>query len=189
MTDPRVLFFGVSAGERGGHFLRAPGALRHASESVLRRLLPPSIEYFDGAWCWPVPRTLEQLRRPNLSGSEAQGRGFVHYRDGWTIVSWWDRSADTRGGCCAVFLVEGRHRWAEAIAHARQVFPRELARMEAHYPVALAGADLPADGPVDAAEAFLADFRGGFRALHPEVQECVRALLRRELAAPLLEES
>lgn len=166
---PRVLFFGVRSGTGAGHCLVTPTA--HADE----RSLPPPLRRLDGVWCYPTPRTPEQSRNSwRDRGPQEQGRGFIHYVDGWTVISWWDRSEDRRGGCCAVFLIEARCGWADALAAARAAFPREVARMEAAYPIALAGADLPPDGVADAAEAFVATFR----ALHPDVQARALHLLR-----------
>ena len=167
-----VLFFGVRAGSRAGHYLTAPNG--YAGESELLRDLPAALRRIDSVWCWPVPRTPEEVGNPQYGRDETEGRGFVHYVDGWTVIAWWDRSADARGGCNAAFLVRGRHVWTDALTLARAAFPSELARMEAHYTIGLAGADLPPDGTASAAAAFVETFR----ALHPDVQTAVRGILR-----------
>lgn len=166
----RVLFFGVLSGTGAGHYLYDPRG--HCEE---RRALPPALQRLDGVWCFPVPRTPEECRFGTpRTVDQTEGRGHIHYVDGWTVVSWWDRSEDWRRGCCAVFLIEGRHMWADALVAAREAFPREVARMDAAYSIGLAGADLPPDGTADAAHAFVATFR----ALHPDVQAAVLRLLR-----------
>jgi len=169
----RVLFFGVRAGERAGHYLIAPNG--HERSCDLEAMLPAPLRRLDGVWCWPTPRTVEQVRNGwRDRDPQEQGRGFIHYVDGWTVVSWWDRSGDPRGGCCAAFLVEGRHPWTEALPLARAAFPREFARMGSAYSIGLAGHDLVSDADADAAEALVAQFR----ALHPDVRARVLRLLR-----------
>lgn len=152
MNDNDVVFYGVRTGDRFGHYFWLPSGRQLPNSAIP---LPPAlIEVWpDGRWCWPVPRTREELRR-RVPGDnpEIQGRAYIHAAEGWTILSWWDRSEDQRGGCCAVFFVRGYHRWSEALRRAREAFPGAFARMEVAYPVELAGADLP-DPEVDAAAA------------------------------------
>lgn len=168
----RVLFFGVRAGERAGHYLIAPDG---ESRRDIEATLPAPLRRLDGVWCFPKPRTSDECRygTPHTS-DQTQGRGFVHYVDGWTVISWWDRSGDPRGGCCAAFLIEGRHPWSEALSLARTAFPREFARMKSAYSIDLAGHDLASDADADAAEALVAQFRS----LHPDVRARVLRLLR-----------
>lgn len=113
-----------------------------------------------------------------MGADDVQGRGFVHYAHGWTILSWWDRSGDRRRASCAVFFVRGYHRWTEALRLAREAFPRELARMEAAYDIGLAGTDLPdpGDDPAAAVEAVVGREVERLRALPPEI---LAAVLRR----------
>lgn len=176
----RVLFFGVRAGERAGHYLHASGG--YVAEHKLEALLPEPLRRLDGVWCHPRPMTREEIRSGAYArGDDTQGRAYIHHVEGWTVVSWWDRSADPRGGCCAAFAAEGRRPFAHMLAFARANFPREMARMEAAYPVALAGADLATDSDDAAADAFLVTFE----TLHPTVQSLVLQRLRtRRLETP-----
>ena len=177
MSNPRVLFFGVASGTGAGHYLRDPSyrLLREAA------VLPPALHRIDSVWTRERPRTVEEARnRGTYYGErapETQGCAFIHYVSGWTIVAWWDRSEDKRGGCNANFLAEGRFGFATMIDLARKVFPREMRRMEAAYPITLAGPDLPVDDVEDAACAFVASLD----ALHPSVRDAVWAILRGRL--------
>lgn len=178
MSD--VVFFGVKTGAGAGHYFHAPAGAAWGSESdcpLPRQLMRhPSP---DTRWCFATPRTLEQMRCGVPRGADdTQGRGFIHYAHGWTIISWWDRSEDQRGGCNAVFFVRGYHQWTEALRRAREAFPREIARMEAAYSIGLAGADLPdpGDDPAAAVEAVVSREIERLRALPPDI---LAAVLRR----------
>lgn len=176
MTFP-VLFFGVRTCACAGHYLHAPGVYVPMHE--LEQSLPEALRRLDGVWCYPTPRTLEQVRNRlyEYGKREDEGRAYIHDVAGWTIVSWWDRSEDPRGGCNAAFLAPGRKAFAQMLALAREHFPREMRRMESAYAVALAGGDLAPNGDGDAAEAFLA----AFHALHPAVQTIVARRIRSEV--------
>lgn len=173
-TPPRVYFFGVGHPHAAGHHLYdAPG--RWAPEAA-RRGLPKALAHLDSVWCRgerPAPPSMPVA----VNDPQVEGRAFIHYVDGWTVLAWWDRSGDARGGCNAAFLVEGYHRYSEAFLRALDAFPRELERMLARYSIGLAGPDLPGDGVAEAADAFVA----GFRALHPEVRRAVALRLTHKL--------
>lgn len=173
-----VVFFGVAAGTGAGHYFFLPGQRGFALDRDLP--LPPSLVRHpspDGRWCFPAPRTPEQMRNGFPRGADdAQGRSFIHFVDGWTIIAWWDRSEDTRRGSNAVFFVRGRHPWAVAVAQAREAFPRELARMERAYPLGLAGTDL-LDGPEADLHAHAHREAERLRTLHPDVLNALRGLM------------
>ena len=179
MSDTRVLFFGVLTGHGAGHHLHAPRGSDYGwslTYVASAQFLPSPIRLggIDGVWCWSRPRTLAELRGPSYGRDETEGRGYRHSVEGWTVVSWWDRSEDPRGGCCAAFLINALVSWAEALTLARATFPREIARMESRYQIGLAGADI--------SSAEIADRR---RRAERRVEEA-RALLveaERELAA------
>jgi hypothetical protein len=153
-----IFFFGVCAGTSAGHYFFSPGGrghAAHASPETLRATLPPTLLRVDGVWTAPTPRTPEQVRdrTPAESERETQGEAYIHYVEGWTVLAWWDRSADRRWGCNANLLARGRHRFDAMLALGRQHFPREMARMEAAYRIALAGGDLPESSADDEAAA------------------------------------
>jgi hypothetical protein len=59
-----------------------------------------------------------------ISGEAPQGQALLHVRDGWSVISFWDRSGDTRGASNSAFLVRGEHTFDEVAAIAREAFPR-----------------------------------------------------------------
>ena len=171
-----VYFFGVSTGSSAGHYLhRSAGgcAVYDRRSADVARGLPEPLHRLDGVWCWERPRTSEESRFHSSQDPQHEGRAFVHYVEGWTVVSWWDRSGDSRGGSNSAFLAIGRRPFAEMLEMARAAFPREITRMEARYPITRAGADLPPDDTADAATAFVETYD----ALHPSARDAVWALL------------
>lgn len=47
----------------------------------------------------------------------------LYHRDGWTMISFWDRSMDHRFSSNGNFIVEGTHDFDTACTLAREVFP------------------------------------------------------------------
>jgi hypothetical protein len=41
----------------------------------------------------------------------------------WTLLAFWDRSVDKRGGCCSVYALEGVLTFDQAMSWARKFFP------------------------------------------------------------------
>jgi hypothetical protein len=91
-----------------GHYLFAPGgrnAERHIPDDF-----PVSVHILDGG-----------LLPPKLP--EVEGRASLAHINGWTILSFWDRSIDKRGKCNSSFLFRGRLTFAEACQQAANNFP------------------------------------------------------------------
>lgn len=60
-----------------------------------------------------------------LPPGEPQTEGvatFCHI-NGWTVISFWDRSVDKRGGCSSSFLMKGLHDFGSACCRAKSQFP------------------------------------------------------------------
>lgn len=53
-----------------------------------------------------------------------EGVATLTHEEPWTILSFWDRSVDSRGGSHSTFLIPGRHNFETALAMARESFPR-----------------------------------------------------------------
>lgn len=70
---------------------------------------------------------------PRYGGAGMEDETFVAltYVRGWTVLAMWDRSVDTRPGCNAAFLLEGRWTEAQVWALAREHYPQIVARLKA----------------------------------------------------------
>lgn len=73
-------------------------------------------------WKWEVDR------RMCPSGTQVQGWAALHKRDGWTLISFYDRSVDSRPGSNSSFLAEGNFTFEEMLGIAREYFPRVMSR-------------------------------------------------------------
>ncbi len=51
-----------------------------------------------------------------------QGESLVHHIRGWTALSFWDSSVDTRGGCNSTYFAEGTFTFDEMAAMAKERF-------------------------------------------------------------------
>jgi hypothetical protein len=60
---------------------------------------------------------------------QRQGEAVVEQRDGWTALSFWDRSIDSRGGSSSTFVFDALLSPEEALAAAREAFPPIFARL------------------------------------------------------------
>lgn len=54
---------------------------------------------------------------------QVEGRASLTHVNGWTILSFWDRSGDKRGNSCSNFLMRGTHYFKIALLMAREGCP------------------------------------------------------------------
>lgn len=129
-------FFGVRPGDANGHFCHVPGlawAERDApltpwasgyhpigERAAMKAAFDPGGR--DRDWAYGTSTRIKQT----------EGMPGFARKDGWTLVALWDRSADRRGGCCAMFAFHKELTDPEALACAKRVFPRVFARIEKH---------------------------------------------------------
>lgn len=128
-----------------GHFLWAPGKtpVRSPGSTYITLFAPDSNGHdgkrvhLDGSLAprriqpagtischWLMP-TRDTDGHMNYSGECPQGQFLRHtLPNGFTAVSWWDRSqGDERPGCSSTILLEGRHTAEEVLAAGRLLFP------------------------------------------------------------------
>jgi hypothetical protein len=108
----RRYFFGVYTAGKPGHFLVGPGG---AWVGRNNNSIPFNYDLLDGMIFPP--------------GREQLGVKYHNQINGWTILSMWDRTGDTRGGSNASFLAEGLHSQAEMEAIAADSFPEQWNRI------------------------------------------------------------
>lgn len=120
-----VYYFGCWSREQKGHYLYTHGG-SHAWE--VERALPWAS--IDGSLCPGY-----QPRHATRMEEQVQGRAALHQCGGWSVLAWWDRTADVRGGSNAAFV--GRGLWtADALlAAGAERFPLQMARMAAAYSI------------------------------------------------------
>lgn len=104
-----IYFFGCL--DEAGHYLFSP------DRQLLTRIGPFTLAMLDGSYC------------PN-GGTEDERRERITYVAGWTVMSKWDRSVDSRPGSHATFVALGTFTSAQMWMLARVHFPMVAARLE-----------------------------------------------------------
>lgn len=110
-----IFYFGCW-GQTAGHYLHAGGG-----SSMRQRDLPED---------WPI--AVDFLDCGLLPPKKPQTEGlatFVHV-NGWTIISFWDRSADSRPNSNSAFLARGLHSFDEIVRMTRAAFPSVWDRLK-----------------------------------------------------------
>lgn len=118
-------YFGCQ-GEPGHYFWTSDGTRQYSrAEQIVGPNIYPRI---DGGFC---PNASEDRMKPwRRTGPEVEGEAALHFVDGWTIISFWDRSVDKRGACNSNFIVRGVHSFKEVLRIARENFPQVLDRLK-----------------------------------------------------------
>ena len=113
---PEMYYFGCWRGV--GHYL-------HASTGERLSLVD----------AWRLPRDFP-CRPAALDSSflpprlpQVEGRATLVHLNGWTVLSFWDRSGDARPGSHSTFIVRGTHPFDVFCAMAQRTFPQVWARM------------------------------------------------------------
>lgn len=103
-----VYYFGCDG--RPGHYLFGPG------------MVSLNLRKFEQPWGLSIDGNLAP------HGPQREGVTRVSHKDGWTALSMWDRSVDTRGMSSSTFLIDAELPYDVAMRIAREAFPRVFAR-------------------------------------------------------------
>lgn len=91
------------------------------------------------------PETGPPVRRVHWK-EQIEGDAAMHYRHGWTILAWWDRSVDKRFGCNAAIVALGRWSFEGMMYRGSKFFPDIMRRFK--YKIRLTGiTDHPYNSP------------------------------------------
>ena len=123
MIDTKEMFY-FGPWDRAGHYLVGVGGSYVRNED---RVTPWTPGQLDGG-LQPHFKECER-KRPGASpdrycscSSGKQGLALLHHKDGWTALAFWDRSVDTRGACCSVYIAKGINTFDEMVAIAKTHF-------------------------------------------------------------------
>lgn len=114
---PPMFYFGPW--DRAGHFLHD----EHGRTIYDQRGTLPWGDEADGG----LQPHFENCRRSQYSrycdcGSGPEGHALIHHKNGWTALSFWDRSVDTRGACNSTYFAEGTFTFIEMARMAKERF-------------------------------------------------------------------
>ena len=111
-----VFYFGCV--RTSGHYLWT------RNFAVAREAGPFKQTHLDTPYCpgmTPTSRGITPADQP-------EGVARITHENGWTVLSFWDRSVDNRRGSHSTFVMDGTHDFDAAVALAREAFPRVWAR-------------------------------------------------------------
>lgn len=111
-----IFYFGCRKAGIAGHDLHNP----HLSKVYGRKDLNALSSMLDG------------LLLQAHSVPDVPGQGVWFYLAGYMILSWWDRSGDTRGASNSAIILrdDGTVTWQEFVDRAKSAFPEVFARQE-----------------------------------------------------------
>ncbi len=124
---PRMFYFGPW--DQAGHYLHDEHGVtvyrkerlgsfpwdEYSGDHGIDGQLQPGCYKRDGHWC---------------KGKETEGEALIHHKAGWTALSFWDRSVDTRGACNSTYFAEGTFSFDEMIAMAKTRFAYRWNKMK-----------------------------------------------------------
>lgn len=131
-----MLYFGCWAPNTAGHYFYWPGGRRASSEV---QELPWMLKEVDGGLCPQI-----EIEPGRFMRDEPQSLAAMHYRDGWTSLALWDRTADKRGGANSAFFAPGELDFHTLERKALAWFPAVWTRINRAAPVRVHGTELVA---------------------------------------------
>lgn len=72
---------------------------------------------------------------PNISGEPEGVAKIIVDSEGWTVLSFWDRSGDRRPGSNTNFILKGTFSFEEALNYSKDIFPNIFSRIT--FPIVL----------------------------------------------------
>lgn len=111
MTEKRMFYFGPIGGV-GHYFWLSDRTSTHDFKGK-------------GPWGTSVDG---RLAPPD--NAEKEGEALIHHKDGWTAISFWDRTVDKRGGCSSTYLINDDLTFKEMAVLAEKTFPARWGAME-----------------------------------------------------------
>lgn len=124
-TKTRECYYFGCQGDAGHYWWDAEGP--RMSRKAEARVGEKIASKIDGGFC---PGVSDNPNRPYArTRPEVEGEAALHYLDGWTVLAFWDRSVDKRGGCNSNFVVRGHATFDEVLALAKEQYPQVMNRL------------------------------------------------------------
>ncbi|MGK3995130.1 hypothetical protein [Sorangium sp. So ce1024] len=141
MRDVEVYYFGdgrLQDGPGAGHHLWAPssGHVGWAPPEARRRL-PWTLAELDGRLAGDPALADRRDQRHWASRDQPEGIVRLHRRDGWTAISFWDRSGDGRYSSSSTFVAAGERGAREMVELFRRRFPAIWERITRRFELVL----------------------------------------------------
>lgn len=104
-SDKTCLFFGAWSPEKIGHYFYPRG------NPIARKME------------WEISHKIDACLLGSIWFDQTQGEYVRAVVDGWVVLSFWDRTGDSRFGSNSAFLFNYDAPDAELLEHAKQQFP------------------------------------------------------------------
>ena len=65
-----------------------------------------------------------------LNDAQTEGEALIHHKDGWTAISFWDRTVDKRQGCSSTYFIHADLTFKEMVVLAKKAFPERWDAMK-----------------------------------------------------------
>lgn len=112
--------------KESGHFFFGEGGRLVLREE--RQGIPWQEREIDGILQPGCPDPKDRLKR--RTRPMVEGEALLHHKNGWTAVSFWDSSVDTRPGCNSTYIAEGDFSFPEMVEMAKERFAERWSRMK-----------------------------------------------------------
>lgn len=110
--------------ESGHYFFYENGETVYSEE---RKILEWKAHEIDGVMQPGCPDPDDRLQR---RGRQIQGEALLHHRNGWTALSLWDSSVDTRPGCSSTYIAKGMFTFEQMVEMAKKRFAVRWNKMD-----------------------------------------------------------
>lgn len=130
MNNPRMYYFGPW--DCAGHYFFD----EHGRDTFERNISRFPFGHYGegriGVDCRLQPGCFqdERGRRRRDHSKEIEGHAALHHIGGWTALSFWDRSVDTRGACNSTYFAEGIFTFEEMVEMAKTRFAKRWNKMK-----------------------------------------------------------
>lgn len=125
-------FCGVWPGHTAGHYCYLPTGHKAGRGSPLSPWAGDAWSPLTDSRCYPHMGCKLVAGMWDTPRDAREGVRYHDQRDGWTLVAWWDRSGDHRGGSIAAFAFDEVLTPDAAEARARELFPAVWQRIDIH---------------------------------------------------------
>jgi hypothetical protein len=131
-TKPRMFYFGPWGYGHGGHFLydeegNLLGGVRERPQGFPWNEWSPMNGVDNQLQPGCVPSGGRFVHSPE---AEKEGEALLHYKAGWTALSFWDRSVDSRPGCNSTYFAEGMFTFEQMVEMAKVRFRKRWSLMK-----------------------------------------------------------
>lgn len=129
MGNPTLLYFGPL--KESGHFMFYENE-EQVSHRLADTITPWKSNDIDGT----LQPGMILWRDHWISESQHGGRSYhegeavIHHKDGWTALSFWDSTIDTRPGCSSTYLADGSFTFEQMVELAKARFAERWNKMK-----------------------------------------------------------